>query len=156
MDLSKIKGDWEAAKKIIPILIAGYEDDIAAAEQRLSMRGKSGADTQKEQCAWPVYYGMKKAEINKLLSYIELRVEKVRSDLYKTYNSVQAARVLPDRTIEKYIDGEAAYLSIREVYLEVQELKDKYTAICDSFNQRGFALRDWTTLKVNQLHDDLI
>lgn len=69
---------------------------------------------------------------------------------------MQAARVLPDRTIEKYIDGEAAYLSIREVYLEVQELKDKYTAICDSFNQRGFALRDWTTLKVNQLHDDLI
>jgi hypothetical protein len=133
-----------------------YEEDIKLAGERLSMRGKSGAETQKEQCAWPAYYGMKKAEINKLLSYIEMRVEAVRSDLYKTYNSVQAARVLPDRTIEKYIDGENAYLSIREMYLEVQELKDKMSAICDAFDRRGFALRDWTTLKVNQLQDDLI
>ena len=156
MDLSRMKGDWETVKKAIPTLLIEYEDDIREADKRLSMSGKSGAQTQKEQCAWPVYYGMKKAEINKLLSFIEMRVEAVRSELYKTYNSVQAARVLPDRTIEKYIDGEDKYLSIREMYLEVQELKDKYTVICESFTQRGFALRDWTTLKVNQLHDDLI
>ena len=155
MDLSKVHGNWEKMKAAIPDMLVEYDEDIAKASERLTLIGKSGHQAQKEQCAWPAYYGMRKAEVNKLLKYVGARVEAVRTSLYRRYNEV-SSRVLSDRVIDKYIDGEEEYLKIHEVYLEIEELRDKLAAVCDAYSLRGFSLRDWTTLKVNQLQDDLI
>lgn len=152
MDLSKVRGNWDDLKKALPQLFTEYEDEVDAAPERLSLAGKTGPQAQKEQCAWPVYYGMKKAEVGKLLRFMDARQEAVRSDLYKKYNE-RHSRQLGERQIDKYINSEEDYLRIHELYLEVQELYDKFAAICDAFDRRGFALRDWTTLRVQELQE---
>ena len=152
MDLSKVRGKWEDVRKALPTIFDSYEDELEQAPSRLSIAGKTGPEAQKEQCAWPVYYGMKKAEIGKLLRYMDARVEEVRSQLYKRYNE-KHSRQLGERQIDKYINSEEEYLRIHELYLEVQELYDKFSAVCDAFDRRGFALRDWTAIRVEQLQD---
>lgn len=155
MDLSKVRGKWDEIKAALPGLMVGYEDDIAAAPDRLSLVGKSGPQAQKEQCAWPAYYGMKKAEVNKLAKYLDARVQAVRGGLWKSY-TMNNARALGERVVDKYINHEEDYLKIYELSLEVEEIKEKFTAICDAFDRRGFALRDWTAMKIAQLEDEII
>ena len=44
-------------------------------------------------------------------------------------------------------------MQIRELYIEVEEIKDKLSVICDAWDRRGFSLRDWTALKVAEMTD---
>lgn len=155
MDLSKVRGKWADVQAILPELMGAYEADIQAADQRLSITGKTGPEAQKEQCGWPVYYGVKRAEINKLLKYLDSRQEQIRAKFWKHF-SEGYSRQLGERVIDKYINGEEEYMRFRELYLEVEELKEKFDAVCNAFDKRGFTLRDWTTLKVNQLQNDII
>ena len=106
----------------------------------------------KEQCSWPVHYGMLKAEITKLLRYLDNRINSVRGALTRRYIETYS-RDLGEKARERYIDNEADYMRLYELYIEVEELKDKLATICDAFDRRGFALRDWTALKVNELTD---
>jgi hypothetical protein len=154
IDLNSFKGQWDKVKQSLPEVLASYEEDIDEAESRLSIKGKTGAQALKEQTAWPAYYGMRKAETNKLLKYMNAQVEASRSRLFRRYE--QYSKQLSDRTTDKYIDNEPEYLSYLEVYLEVEEVRDKLAAICDAFTSRGFALKEWTSLKIAQLQEDLI
>ena len=153
IELSDYRGDWNSIKAILPALIEKYETEIQLAPGRLAIAGKTGPEAQKEQCAWPVYYGMLKAEVTKLLRYIDMRIDSIRGDLTRRYNEGYS-RELSEKARERYIDNEHDYMRFRELYLEVEELKDKLATICDGFDRRGFALRDWTALKVSE-HTDL-
>ena len=155
MDLSKVRGKWDEIKAALPGLLVGYEEDIEAAASRLSLTGKSGPQAQKEQCAWPAFYGMKKAEVSKLSKYLDARVHAVRGGLWKSY-TMNNARALGERVVDKYINHEEDYLRIYELFLEVEEIREKFAAICDAFDRRGYALRDWTAIKIAQLEDELI
>ena len=155
MDLSKVRGKWEDVRKALPTIFDSYEDELEQAPSRLSIAGKTGPEAQKEQCAWPAFYGMKKAEVSKLSKYLDARVHAVRGGLWKSY-TMNNARALGERVVDKYINHEEDYLRIYELFLEVEELKEKFTAICDAFDRRGFALRDWTAIKIAQLEDELI
>ena len=137
------------------LIFMRYEDEIDKVSERLSISGKSGAEAQKEQTAWPIYYGVRKAELGKLLKYMDARQEDIRSQLYRRLNE-KHSRSLGERQIDKYINSEVEYLRFHELYLEVQELYDKYAAIMDAFDRRGFALRDWTALTVEKLQDVII
>lgn len=150
--LSDFKGDWESIRAALPDLIVKYETEINEAPKRLSLQGKTGAQALKEQCSWPVHYGMLKAEITKLLRYLDNRINSVRGALTRRYIETYS-RDLGEKARERYIDNEADYMRLYELYIEVEELKDKLATICDAFDRRGFALRDWTALKVNELTD---
>jgi len=151
-ELSQLKGSWDEVKARLPDIIMYYEADIALAIGRLSIKGKSGAEALKEQTAWPVFYSMKKAELDKLLKYMNAQVEACRGKLYKRYTE-SYSRDIGDRGKEKYIDNEPEYMGYYQLYLELEELRDKYTAICDAWDKRGFALRDWTALKIAEMQN---
>ncbi len=152
INLADFRGDWESIRKILPALIAKYEDEIKEAPNRLSIRGKTGPEAQKEQCSWPIHYGLLKAEVNKLLRYLEARETQVRGERTKWYIE-SYPREHSERARDKLIDHEPVYVQMRELYLEVEELKEKLSAVCDAFDRRGFALRDWTALKVHEITD---
>jgi hypothetical protein len=154
MDLTRAKGTWEQLKVKLPDILSTYQADVDVAESRLALRGKTGAEALKEQTGYSAYYGMRKAEINKLLKYLDGQVSACRSRLYVGYN--KSDRALGDREREKYINNEPEYLSYHELYLEVEELRDKFSAICDAWTARGFSIRDWTQLKIASQHDDPI
>lgn len=150
--LTDFRGDWSAIKAALPDLLLKYETELAAAPERLSMSGKTGPQALKEQCSWPVHYGMLKAEVSKLHKYLLARTDAVRGELTRRYVETYS-RDIGERVRDKYIDNEESYLRMYELYLEVDEIKDKLSAVCDAFDRRGFALRDWTALKVSELTD---
>lgn len=150
--LNDFRGNWETISKALPTLIAKYEDEINDAPKYLSLNGKTGTQAQKEQCAWPVHYGILKAEVSKLLKYIAARVDAVRGERSRWYIE-SYSRDLGEKDRQRFVDNDDQYLRMYELYLEVEELRDKFAAICDAFDRRGFALRDWTALRVNEITD---
>ena len=118
MDLTKTKGTWEQLKAKLPDILNEYQKDIDIAESRLMLRGKTAGEAIKEQTGFPAYYGMRKAEVNKLLKYLDSQVSACRSRLYVGYN--KSDRALGDREREKYINNEPEYLSYLELYLKLK------------------------------------
>lgn len=137
--------------KNLPAIIAEYDDHLIEAAGRLSIKGKIIEEALKEQAAWPVFYDEKRRELKTLVKFLDSRVNAVRGKLYRAYTE-QYSRELSDRVKDKYIDNEAEYAKIYEVYLEIEELAEKYEAVVDAFKTRSFALRDITTLRINQMH----
>jgi hypothetical protein len=154
IDLSQFKGNWQQVKTLLPTELARYQEDIAAAEERLTMKGKTGTEAIQEQPGWLAYYGTRKAEAGKLLKYLDARVMSCRSTLIRNYENY--SRALSDNMVNKYIDNEPEYLSYLELYLEVKELHESLGEIHAAFVQRGFSLRDWTQLKIVQMQNDVI
>lgn len=154
MNLERAKGSWTIVAKNLPELFVEYENDIKDAPDRLAILGKTSAQAESDQCAWPVYYGVRKAELNKLTKFMKARLDAVRGEITRRY--VDCARDYGERTREKFIDAEPEYLQVYELCLEVEELRDKFDAICDAFVRRGFALRDWTQVRTSDITDATI
>lgn len=149
--IHQIRGGWEALKGNLPDILAGYEEDLTLAESRLAMKGKTLEACLKDQAAWPIVYSTMKAELDTISKYINVRVEYQRGMLYRQLTE-NHSRELSDRAKDKYIDNEDDYVKYQELYLEVKEMADKASAVVDAFTTRGFALRDITQLRINQLH----
>lgn len=134
----------------LPGLLVEYDEHLAAAQERLAVKGKIVEEALKEQAAWPVFYDEKRRELNTLVKYLDMRVNAVRGGLMRAYTE-NYSRELSDRMKDKYIDNEAEYQTVYQVYLEVHELAEKYEAVVDAFKTRSFALRDIVLLRVNQM-----
>lgn len=135
----------------LPALIVQYEADLAEASINLKISGKTLDKSLQEQGTWPGYYSERRAELKTLMKYLDARVSAVRGKLTKGYFENYNPKP-SERMIDKYIDAEPEYLSTYQLYLEVAELFDKYDAVCEAFTVRGFALRDLTTARVNNIH----
>lgn len=124
-----------------------YDVELEKAREIIPIQNKTLEIAQREQCAYYVYYDERKAELNALVKYMKAQVDKVRGELTRQYIE-RSSRELGERLIAKYIDADPKYLSIYELQLEIEELYDKYTAVVEAFNKRGFALRDLTAARV--------
>lgn len=136
-------------------VISQYETDLNEYEQHLTLKGKTLEYALKEQPTWSAYYGERAVELSTLVKHLEVQIKRVRGKLTVQYNENYNPS-LSERMTEKYIDRESEYLSIYELYLEVKELLDKYEMILESFNRRGFALRDITAAKINSVNLDTL
>lgn len=154
MNLNHAKGNLASIAKALPELFVAYEADIADAPDRLAILGKTSAQAESDQCAWPVYYGVRKAELTKLAKFLKSRIDAIRGELTRKY--VDCSRDYGERTREKFIDAEPEYLQMHELWLEVEELRDKFDVICEAFIRRGFALRDWTQVRTSDVTDPTI
>ena len=150
-DLNLIKGSFKKLCDNLPDILIKHMDIIDLAPERLSLRGKSLEDALKDQGAWPIVYASTKAELDAVCKYIDSEISRVRSVLVRQYVE-EYSREISDRVREKYIDGDGEYLKYYHLYLEVKELYEKASAATDAFTTRGFALRDITLIRVNQLH----
>lgn len=153
--IGEIQGGFHKLQKNLPAILIEYIDEIDLAPARLSLRGKLMEESQKDQSAWPIVYANIKHELDSIAKYLTMEIDRIRSILFRRYTD-NHTRTLSDRTIDKYIDSEVEYLNYQELYLEVKELHDKATSVCDAFTTRGFALRDITTIRVNQLHNTVL
>lgn len=133
-----------------------YEEDVSKARERVAITGKSAAEAQKEQAAWPVYYGMRRAELAVKVKRLEARVYAIRGRLhrwYKEHDSLGSS----ERQIDKYVDSNEEFLAANELLLHVEELYKTFNEIIENgFDKRGFALRDYTTARVNEFHNEPI
>jgi hypothetical protein len=128
---------------------------IDQAESRLMMSGKTIETCLKEQGAYPIQYAVAKSELNAICKYITAEIGKIRGDLFRNY-MVNHTREMSDRARDKWIDADTTYLNYNQLLIEVEELYEQMSAVVDAFQTRGFALRDTTTIRVNQLHNTVI
>lgn len=140
--------------KIMAALVA-YEDDILAADSRLTFKGKSLEAANKEQVTWLAYYDERKVELKTFVKRLTMFVEQERGRLFQIYTE-NYSRVLSDRAKDKYIDRDDEYISIQEKLIEVEEMYEKFAAIVEAFKARGFALRNLVEIKVNQIDDSTL
>lgn len=136
----------------LPVLIAEYEDAFQDVEQHLKLTGKSLDSALKEQGSWVIFYAQRRAELKTILKYMDDQVAAVRGSLAKRYVE-NYSRALGERVMNSFIDGEQEYLRIRELYLEVEDLYNRYDAAVDAFEKRGYALRDLTNARIHQLQN---
>lgn len=129
-----------------------YEDKLVGYENNIQIKGKTLEQALKEQASWYAYYNERRIELNSIVKYLDQQLKKIRAELYVQYNE-NYNPALTDRAIEKYIDRENTVLNMNRIILEAQEIIEKYDMILDAFNRRGFALRDITASRVNDIHN---
>lgn len=149
--MSKI-ADLGPANSKLPNVIATYEDGLAEVQDNLRLTGKLHDKALQEQATWPIYYSERRAELKTLMKYLDAQVYAVRGRLTRKYNE-NYSKQLGERMMNSYIDAEEEYLRMHELYLEVAELHDKYDAVVDAFDKRGFALRDLTSARIAQIQN---
>jgi hypothetical protein len=137
----------------LPQLITQYEDDLSDFAEKLSISGKTLEQALKEQATWAAYYGERAAELGIIIKYIDMQTKRIRGSLFVKYTE-NYSRQLGERVVDKYIDREDDFVDMHVLSLEVQELAEKYKSVLDAFNRRGFALRDITAAKINDIHKD--
>jgi hypothetical protein len=136
-------------------VFAAYDSALDDVEGIIKMQGKTVNEALAENASWLLYYDQRKVELKKLTRFMEDRVKRVRGKLYKAMTN-NNHRDLSDRAKDKYIDQEKAYLDVRSVQYEVQELFEKYESVVETFRARGFALNNIVKAKVAELDGIII
>ncbi len=136
--------------KDVPALIVKYSSELAELDSRVKIEGKPLGVANREQAGWYTFYDARRVELKAIGDHIEDDIKRVRSKLYKKYKEGYQVD-LSTTEIEKYINGEPAYLKRRSIWLEIKELEEKYKGAVDTFVQRGYALRNITSLVVESM-----
>ncbi len=117
-------------------ILTQFEDELKEAEARLEKKGKLLEVALSENSAWMHYYDERKNRLHTLVKYFKMEVDRVRSELYKSYTE-NYSRSLGERQVTKYIDGEPAYLDMYQILIEVEEVYEQYGTVVESFKARN-------------------
>lgn len=139
----------------LPDLLLQYEKELPQVEMIIKIEGKTLEQANKENPSWQLYFDQKRVELKTIVDYLEIRVSRVRSKLFKQITESNP-RDLSDRAKEKFIDSEQAYLNIQELYLEAKEIYAKYQSVVDGFTTRGYALNNITKARVADVQDMML
>ena len=134
----------------VPDVLKQYERELASAKEILDTEGKRLETLNRENPSWLYYFDEKKSELKGLLNFVKLDVDRVRSKLYKGILN-NSSYSLTDRAMNQLVNSEDAYIAVHQIQIEVEEVYDKYCAIVKAFENRGFALRNMTELRVASL-----
>ncbi|TFH10491.1 MAG: hypothetical protein E4H14_02400 [Candidatus Thorarchaeota archaeon] len=133
-----------------------YDAELEQAEARITLRGKSLAEAQKEQTAWPIYYALRRAELSIMSKRMDARVSAIRGRLHRWYKENDALNS-SERQLDKYVDSHDEFLTAVELQLYVDEVYKKYNEILEyGFDKRGFALRDFTQARIHEIHNEIL
>lgn len=136
--------------KEVPRLIVKYTNELAEFENRVKIEGKPLGTANREQPAWYAFYDARRVELKSIADHIEDDMKRVRSKLYRKYKEGYNVD-LSTTEIDKYINGEEAYLKRKAIWLEVKELEEKYRSAVETIVHVGYALRNITNLVIESM-----
>ncbi len=139
----------------LPAIIEYYDSQLDDVEDTLRIQNKSASTCLHEQAAWPIRFRFLKSELDKLVKHLTSIEDSVRGAMYEKLTK-SATMAWSERGKDKVIDHDPEYLSVHSLVLEVTELRDKFQAVGEAFEIRGFALRDMTKLKEIQQYTELV
>jgi hypothetical protein len=91
-------------------------------------------------------------EVEAILKFLNINYDKLRSDHYRKYNE-RYNRDLSDRSIEKYIDGEADIVSMSVLINEVALVRNRYLALIKGLEQKSYSISSIIKLRVVGMED---
>lgn len=148
-------GTAETKYSKLPALLIEYDEYLDLVEERIAIKGKGLEHANVENAAWQVFYDQKRVELRTVLHFMTLEVERVRGKLYRSLKEGQNFS-LGEREINQYINNEDAYLRMKQMQLEVEELYEKYKTVIAAFTTRGYALKNVTELRIAQMEGTII
>lgn len=146
--ISKLKDDNSNLFDLLEPFFVGIDE----VEDRISLKGKTLAYANQEQVSWQVYYDQQRIALHGLLKYLETKMESEKGRLWKIYTE-KHSRELKNYDKNHYINNNETFITFKQLVLEVEEIYNKYVAICDAYKTRGYALRNLTDLYVHSLQD---
>lgn len=136
----------------IPDILDRYDQALDGHEENLRIKGKNLEQANVENPSWLAYYDQRKIELNSLARFIDMKLEQEKGKLWKAYTE-NYSRELGSRDKEQYISKESSYLKIYQILIIIEELLKKYSSVVDAFQNRGYALRNITSLRVSSMED---
>ena len=136
----------------IPDILDKFEMALNGHEENLKIKGKNLEKANVENTSWLAYYDQRKIELNSLARFIEMKLEQEKGKLWKAYTE-NYSRELSSRDKDQYISKDASYLKVYQVLIIIEELLKKYSSVVDAFQNRGYALRNITSLRVSSMED---
>jgi len=144
--------DLGEKRENLPKLISKYTDDLGKVAEEINLEGKTLERANREHASLQIFYDERKSELYILLKYMEREVERVRGELWRKYTE-NYSRDLSQKDKDQYINNDPKYLVENQLYLQVEELYKKYSAVVDAFTSRGYVLRNITNLRVASLEN---
>jgi len=146
---SRFGDKYEKLSEILQI----YEEDLQGINDNLRIEGKSVERANLEQAQWVGYYAERRVELKRIAGEFEAERNRVRYTLFK--NS-KTNLEMSDSLRLKYIEQEEVYMLVNSKYLTIMEMHNKYAAAGESFNQRGYALRNLTQARVASVYSEVL
>jgi len=146
--IDRIKNDFS----ILPDLIESYEKEYDEAVDIIKINEGEINEANRRHAGHQLYYDQKKVELHSLVKFMDMKVNVVKSSLYVSYTQTHD-RDLTETGKKTYIEGESAYLDMYQLSLEVKELHEKYQALGNAFQSRGYAINNLTKLAIASIED---
>jgi len=139
----------------IPDILSAYRKYASDYDRHLSLKGKSIAEANSEQPGWVAYYDERKIEMHKVSKFVESRVDKLKGKLWTGYQKANK-HAATQKDLDYQIKSDSNYYEFYKILLEVKEVYELYCSIVNSFEQRGYALKNLTELKIASMGNDVI
>ena len=94
-------------------------------------------------------------ELEAIIDLLEKRMDKLHSEKYKHY-SESYNKILSDRQIEKYVNGEDEILALHEIIILFSLLRNQYHGIMKSLEILNWQISNITKLVVAALDNTVL
>lgn len=135
----------------IPSAIDFYNKELESAKNEPKILGNVEKNAQ-ELAGIMSYRFTQLQELEAILKFLNVKYDKIRSDLYRKYNE-RYNRELTDRAIEKYIDGEDDIVTMSIVINEVALVRNKYLALIKGLDIKQFQISNIVKLRIVGMED---
>jgi hypothetical protein len=144
----------KADMAVLPDMIDYYNRELVEAHTETRISGS--LEKQSQSLPGQVSHRFDQLqEIESVLKYLNVKYDKMRSDHYRRYLE-RYNRELSDRSIEKYIDGEADIVDMLGVINEVALVRNKYLGIMKGFDAKSYSLGNITRLRIAGMNDSVL
>jgi len=139
---------------VLPDMIEYYNRELVEAHTETRITGS--LEKQSQSLPGQVSHRFDQLqEIESVLKYLNVKYDKQRSDHYRRYLE-RYNRELSDRSIEKYIDGEADIVDMQCLINEVALVRNKYLGIMKGFDAKSYSLGNITRLRIAGMNDSTL
>lgn len=146
-----LKLDTDKFSNLIEILDA-YDSKLKDWKKHLVLDGKNIQSANVEQASWLAYYDEIRIELQTLLEFFDMKVKESRGTAVRRLLNKQD-NILNEKTRERLIDEDPAYIKRNMLFLEVQELYNLSHSIVKQFEQRQYTLTNLTKIHQAQISD---
>jgi hypothetical protein len=94
-------------------------------------------------------------DMKTLEEYLVIKRNQIQAKLWKKYVEGYP-KALATKDIQNYILGDADYVALSRVIIEVQDLKEKFKAITEAFEQMNWQLSNITKLRIAEIQETIL
>ena len=94
-------------------------------------------------------------DMKTLEEYLIIKRNQIQAKLWKKYVEGYP-KALATKDIQNYILGDADYVALSRVIIEVQDLKEKFKAITEAFEQMNWQLSNITKLRIAEIQETIL